>query len=109
MTGFALAASQQRFRWFNLTAAILLVGLMVRMLVFVTILANPQRAFTLSDSTEYTQLTNNLITHGSFSLSQDVPLAPDITRTPGYPALLALLYIIAGNQHSAGLIVGVQL
>src|SRR5450432_524609 len=109
MIAFSPASLKQRFRWFNLTATILLVGLIVRLVVFAIVVLHPQRAFSISDSAGYTLLAHNMTQSGSFSLSTDSPLTPDIDRTPGYPVFLSILYIVAGNRDSAALIVGVQL
>jgi 4-amino-4-deoxy-L-arabinose transferase-like glycosyltransferase len=42
------------------------------------------------DGPEYDQLARNLIFHGVFSSASSPPLLPNITRAPGYPALLAI-------------------
>src|SRR5664279_1624358 len=104
MTAFSPAALKHRFRWFNLITAILLVGLIVRLVVFAIVVMHPQRALSISDSAGYTLLAHNITQSGSFSLSTDSPLTPDIDRTPGYPVFLSILYIIAGNHDSVALI-----
>lgn len=43
------------------------------------------------DSMGYLQAARNLARHGTFSLSEGPPLAPDTVRTPGYPLLVAVL------------------
>jgi 4-amino-4-deoxy-L-arabinose transferase-like glycosyltransferase len=39
----------------------------------------------------YIDLASNLIEHQVFSLSQQAPFLPEVFRTPGYPAFLALI------------------
>lgn len=56
--------------------------------------------FTTTDSHHYLRLAENLLHHGSFSLSSNQPLHPDFARTPGYPALLILM-LAAGFSTTA--------
>jgi hypothetical protein len=51
---------------------------------------------------DYDQYALNLVRHGVFSLSVSAPYYPGVTRTPGYPAFLAVLYLI--KTHSALLV-----
>jgi 4-amino-4-deoxy-L-arabinose transferase-like glycosyltransferase len=47
------------------------------------------------DAAEYNQYALNLIHHGVFSNEASAPFYPGVTRTPGYPAFLAFLHVIA--------------
>jgi 4-amino-4-deoxy-L-arabinose transferase-like glycosyltransferase len=42
------------------------------------------------DGPEYAQLAHNLIFHGVFSSAASPPLLPNVTKAPGYPAVLAV-------------------
>jgi hypothetical protein len=43
------------------------------------------------DGPEYLQLASNLLHHGVFSDARHAPFDPNVLRSPGYPAVLALL------------------
>lgn len=72
---------------------ILLLALTVRLLWMIIILLHDQHGFLLADSTGYLNLAKNLHTSGVYSMSDKVPLYPDVFRTPVYPALLWLNYV----------------
>ena len=46
------------------------------------------------DSTEYDRLAVNLAKHGVFSDASAPPYLPYLTRAPGYPAFVAVLYMV---------------
>lgn len=73
-------------------------------------LDNPMksRVFNGGDSEQYITLAENIVEHGAFSLRETEPFTPNARRTPGYPVLLAFLYIVAGHQHDPILIVACQ-
>jgi hypothetical protein len=54
------------------------------------------------DGADYNQYALNLVQHGVFSNATSPPFHPGITRTPGYPAFLAVLHLI--DLHSAQLV-----
>ena len=58
-------------------------------------------AFASLDAGEYFRLAQNLATHGAFSQSDELPLAPDTWRTPGYPLVLAGLMLATGDSPTA--------
>lgn len=60
------------------------------------------------DASEYARLAQNMVEQGVYSFRAQPPYEVLLNRTPGYPALLALLYGLAGGQHDALLIVAVQ-
>jgi 4-amino-4-deoxy-L-arabinose transferase-like glycosyltransferase len=49
------------------------------------------------DALEYDRLGWNLAAHGSFSLAE-LPVDPDLTRTPVYPLFVAACYRVAGHN-----------
>jgi 4-amino-4-deoxy-L-arabinose transferase-like glycosyltransferase len=46
------------------------------------------------DGADYNQYALNLVRHGVFSNAVSAPFYPGVTRTPGYPAFLALIHLI---------------
>jgi hypothetical protein len=55
-------------------------------------------AVLLFDSGSYLRPAQALLSLGKFSLSPSQPSVPEIVRTPGYPALIAGVYAIAGER-----------
>ena len=70
-------------------AAILLLALTLRLLVFRQIVENPQRAM-LSDSFGYEELAIGLLQRGEFD---------NVLRTPAYPAFIASIYAVFGTER----------
>jgi 4-amino-4-deoxy-L-arabinose transferase-like glycosyltransferase len=62
-----------------------------------------------TDALDYLRLAENMLEHGEYSTAQEAPFQPDLKRVPGYPVFLAFLYILAGGQHSALLILSSNL
>lgn len=101
---------------FKSSRTILIVALIARLFVFFVVLLSglglshplDSRAVKGGDSGQYLLLAENMVEHGAFSLREEPPYLPDTNRTPGYPLLLAGLYLIAGREHSPILIVAVQ-
>ncbi len=50
-----------------------------------------------TDDYQYRTLAINLASHGVFSLHSTPPFRPDVFRTPGYPAFLAVIFGITGS------------
>ena len=50
------------------------------------------------DAGQYAQYAYNLVEHGTYSLQQQVPPAPDSFRSPGYPLMLALCRLLGGED-----------
>lgn len=50
-----------------------------------------------TDQTEYGRIAVNLAENGVFSLSQSAPYLPDPSRTPIFPSVLALTYLLSGS------------
>lgn len=72
----------------------------VRLLVFIYVSPKPAKFYT-PDSFGYDQLALNLLRYGVFSASVEPSFAPDIHRTPGYPAMMAAIYSVFGHDPSA--------
>lgn len=51
------------------------------------------------DATEYRILAQNILQHGVFSTSPISPHFPELLRTPGYPLVLALSYLIEPSGY----------
>jgi 4-amino-4-deoxy-L-arabinose transferase-like glycosyltransferase len=90
------------------TVAIFVIAIALRILVLCIVAAYPSRALSAGDSGQYLRTAQNIVEQNTFSANRTEPYAPDIHHTPGYPALLAVLYILAGHQHSIFLITFVQ-
>lgn len=96
-TGYAAAA-----------IAIVVLALAVRALLLVYLAPQPLKFYT-PDSFGYDQLAVNLLEHGVFSSQQQPPFDPDFKRTPGYPAMIAAIYAVAGHAPAAVVFVQVLL
>jgi 4-amino-4-deoxy-L-arabinose transferase-like glycosyltransferase len=51
-----------------------------------------------ADAGQYAQYAHNLLAHGTYSLSTEVPPPPDSFRSPGYPCFLAACRWLAGES-----------
>lgn len=65
---------------------------------------NPLRV----DAGEYAQCAYNLVEHGVYSTSTQLPPLPDSFRSPGYPLLLALCRVVGGTPHWMSLALWLQ-
>lgn len=77
--------------------AVLLVGVALRVGLACWVGATNPETLLQPDSTGYHQLGLNLLRHGAFSRSPGPPFELEVFRTPGYPAFLALLYLLFGT------------
>gem|GEM_PF-1102059 len=77
--------------------AVLILALVVRSAVFATILPDPQRVLLASDSTQYLQRAQSIALEGRFGVISKGRFTLDVLRTPGYPALIALLILLTGE------------
>jgi 4-amino-4-deoxy-L-arabinose transferase-like glycosyltransferase len=66
------------------------VGVAIEAIVILAGLGAGNAPMMGGDGPEYAQLAHNLIFHGVFSSTSSPPLLPNISRTPGYPAILAI-------------------
>jgi hypothetical protein len=65
-----------------------------------TPLARSFPAPTTSDAEDYDWIARNLVNHGQFSISKELPLEPDTFRTPAYPLFIALFYKLFGTLYA---------
>lgn len=75
----------------------LLVGLALRLCLFAAIWANDPDAIVFPDSASYEGPARALLAHGAFWTAED-SFEPEVHRTPGYPALIALVYAVADSR-----------
>ena len=69
-------------------------------LVFGFIAHDPRKFYTY-DSQGYELRALNLLRHGVFSSDERAPFAPDLRRTPIYPAFVAAVYAVVGQRPDA--------
>lgn len=77
---------------------VFVLALVIRLLLSGVVIAHPERAAAGTDATQYLTLGHNLATQGIFSQESAPPYTPDAIRTPGYPALIALLTWLSGPR-----------
>lgn len=77
-----------------------LAVLAIALHIFLLVNALTNQTYLTDDSIQYLTLSENLLEEGVFSQSYLPPLVPDLQRTPGYPALLAVF----GNSLPAILV-----
>lgn len=71
---------------------LLIIALAIRIIWFFLVFINDPNGFKLADSTGYLALAENIVDVGTYSMSTETPLYPDVFRTPIYPGILAFLY-----------------
>src|SRR5262245_54223395 len=74
--------------------AIFATALVLRLLIFAYVAHDPRKFYTY-DSDGYDRRAMNVLRYGVFASEAQPPLAPDLERTPVYPALLAAIFAIA--------------
>lgn len=84
---------------------VLALALSVRLLLAGVLIAHPERAAAGTDATQYLALGHNLATAGVFSQDEAPPYTPDAIRTPGYPALIALLAWLTGPRPLVAVVI----
>ena len=83
----------------SLSARWLVLGaLTARLALIGTVYPRIPGAVTLFDSDSYLHSAQALLSAHRFSISPARPSEPQIVRTPGYPALIAAVYAIAGER-----------
>jgi 4-amino-4-deoxy-L-arabinose transferase-like glycosyltransferase len=86
-------------------AIVLVVAFLCRLALVLFVAGRPER-YIQADAIEYDALAVNLVQGHGFSLSSAAPYAPEVFRTPGYPAFVATIYYaLAGYAPGAVLIV----
>jgi hypothetical protein len=77
--------------------AVLVLALAARGAVLTAVLPHPERVLLAQDSVQYLERAQALARGAGFGVLTEQGLTPDVRRTPGYPALLALLILVTGN------------
>ncbi|HYJ80695.1 MAG TPA: glycosyltransferase family 39 protein [Longimicrobiaceae bacterium] len=85
-------------------AVILLAALAAKLALWALYLAADPSAFLQPDSASYHESARSLLASGTFAVSPDDP-TPQTVRTPGYPAFLAAVYALAGEEPAAAILV----
>ncbi len=80
---------------------LLLLGFLLRLPVLFLAAANPARSIPPGDAPGYFQLALHLYRSGVFSQSSAAPFQPEVSRTPGYPLFLALIFLFTGPSTLA--------
>ncbi|MFC2169582.1 ArnT family glycosyltransferase [Acidobacteriota bacterium] len=80
--------------------ALLMLCLCVRVFLFAGIKLKNPSGFFQNDSYGYWKIAENLVNYGTFSQSDEFPLAPDHSRTPVYPILIAAMIKLGFNAYS---------
>ncbi|MBI4659143.1 MAG: glycosyltransferase family 39 protein [Verrucomicrobia bacterium] len=88
----------------RLLAVLFVLTLIFQVALLVVITRNsPDSIYASEDS--YRDIAHNLIDYRTFSSGDYPNLAPEITRTPGYPMFIAAIYVLFGDSHVAVMIV----
>lgn len=80
---------------------VFVVSLLIRAALFLAISASPEKFYSDTDSQDYEGIALNLMEYGVFSEETNPPFTPDLYRTPVYPALIAVIYLLTGKSVSA--------
>lgn len=89
--------------------ALLLFAVATKVGLAVWVHANNPSAIWHPDSLTYHKLALNLLRYGLFSTASHAPFPFETWRTPGYPALLALVYGVFGDHAIAAVLLNVLL
>jgi 4-amino-4-deoxy-L-arabinose transferase-like glycosyltransferase len=81
--------------------AILVVSLGIRLGVWGLVVADDPRRFWDADTWSYHWPARALLEHGEFAPSPEKLGVAETSRTPGYPAFLALVYTVFGESAAA--------
>ena len=81
----------------------ILVGwvLLVRLGALAFVYSEDASRCLMPDSASYTSPACSLLETGRLAAGPDTPDVPMIVRTPGYPAFIALVYLVFGKAHVA--------
>lgn len=102
---FSAPTPEPRRTFWQRLALVLALALVARGLVVAAVLPDVERAAAATDAGQFLILGRNLAEHGAFSQEREPPYTPDPIRTPGYPALVALLTFIGGPRPLAAILV----
>lgn len=64
-----------------------------------------QNSATLEEAAGYNTIARNMSEHGAYSGEFTPPLVPEAKRTPGYPALVAAIFLMTGGSIAAVMVV----
>ncbi|MEP7132731.1 MAG: hypothetical protein ABI914_06170 [Acidobacteriota bacterium] len=101
-------SSTRRAAW-DFWLGLLVLGVAVRVALFLASSAEPSRRLYAPDSFDYARLAENLAAGHGFSTDTAPPFHPNVLRTPVYPAVLAAVLAAGGRLESAGVALGVLL
>lgn len=85
----------------RIAVSILVASLLVRLSVAILANANDPSAFLGGDSVGYENAAKALYRTGHFAYVPEEPQVPNIVRTPGYPAFIAIVYALVGENRVA--------
>lgn len=80
-------------------SAILLAGGFCKIAVFLKVSAHEPNGVFSPDSRSYLDSAQAIVSTGRFAVSPEQPDMPQIVRTPGYPAFLALFFRLFGERY----------
>lgn len=89
--------------------SIFVLAMAFRLIPYGFLVSTPDRFLYGPDSVEYDRLARNLITHQRFSLAADPPFAPDLSRTPVFPAFIGGVYALAGHSLPVVILMNITL
>ena len=104
----ATTSARRRPRVGTLVLLVVLGCIVVRGAVALTVYEADPHVATQADSPTYLEPALALLDHGRFSESAN-DRQPEFLRTPGYPAFIALVYLVAGHHVVALLLAQVLL
>ncbi len=90
-------------RWWEAGAGVLTT--LVHAPLVALIAFDTGRFYYLGDAAKYLALVANLLDHHVFSRSAAPPFEPDILLTPGYPAIVAIIFALTARSEIAVVIV----
>lgn len=85
----------------QIAVLVFIVALMLHLFIFGYVGFDEPRNFYAVDSHGYVSIGMNLMRHSVFSSSQSSPFIPNLTRTPVYPFVLAIVFRVFGKQEIA--------
>lgn len=80
---------------------VFVISFLIRSVLFLAISASPEKFYSDTDSQDYEGIALNLMEYGVFSEETSPPFTPDLYRTPVYPVLIAVIYLLTGKSISA--------
>lgn len=90
-------------------AIVCAVALAVRLTAYLVVLSHDPECMMAPDTPSYENTALAFVETGRFAVSPDQPDLPQTIRTPGYPAFIALIYAVVGQDRTAVVIVQIVL